>query len=69
MNNADLLKVFKKFDQDGNGLISADEILSTMKSIGIEISDNDVKELIKEMDSNNDGKISYEEFLKAWQNQ
>jgi Ca2+-binding EF-hand superfamily protein len=68
MDNGQLLQVFKKFDKDGNGLLTADEIMNTMKSLGIEISSQDVKELVKEMDENNDGKISYEEFLNAWNN-
>jgi Ca2+-binding EF-hand superfamily protein len=66
MDNNKLLQVFKKFDKDGNGLLTADEIMNTMKSLGFEIRLEDVKELVKEMDENNDGKISYEEFLNAW---
>ncbi|ESO10357.1 hypothetical protein HELRODRAFT_91884, partial [Helobdella robusta] len=48
------------FDKDGNGLIDKSELKSTMRSLGENLSDKDVKAMIKAADKNGDGKIDYE---------
>ena len=55
---------FKVFDRDGNGLIDKSELKATMKSLGENLSDKDIKAMIRAADKNGDGKIDYEEFIK-----
>jgi len=55
---------FKVFDIDGNGTIDEKELRATMKKLGENLSDDDVKAMIKAADKNNDGKVDYEEFIK-----
>lgn len=50
-------KTFQIFDIDGNGYISADEIKKTMQNIGENLTDEEVKDMIKAADKNGDGKI------------
>ena len=52
---------FDSYDKDGSQLLSVDEI---KKALGIiEGEDNDVKKgIIKEIDLNGDGEISFDEF-------
>jgi len=52
---------FKIFDKDGNGKITLDEIQDV---IGVQegIDEQAWKELVKEIDENGDGEISFEEF-------
>lgn len=60
----DTLKLaFNIFDKDGNGTITLDEIQDV---IGVQegIGDDDWKEIVKEIDENGDGEISFEEFSK-----
>lgn len=48
------------FDIDGNGVIDADELRLTMRNLGENLSDEDVKAMIRAADKNGDGKIDYE---------
>jgi len=42
--------MFTLFDLDGNGTIDAHEIMSAMKSIGEEITFEQAKEMLREVD-------------------
>ncbi len=53
-------QAFKVFDIDGNGLIDATELRLTMKNLGENLSESDVKAMIRTADKNGDGKIDYE---------
>jgi len=61
ISNEKLLESFNLFDQDGNGFITAEEL---MQVLGNHLSkDNKLwLDLIGETDANGDGKISFEEF-------
>ncbi|KAL4797618.1 hypothetical protein BDV19DRAFT_358393 [Aspergillus venezuelensis] len=61
---AELRSAFAVFDQDGSGTISADELRRVLTSIGDNVSDADVEEMLKLADVNGDGTIDYEEFVK-----
>lgn len=50
------------FDSDGNGFISREELAQVMKSIGEELSEEDLTEMITEADKNGDGVIDFQEF-------
>ncbi|KAK3027941.1 hypothetical protein RJ639_039408 [Escallonia herrerae] len=56
-----LYKAFQFFDKDGSGFITRDELESAMKDYGMG-DEASIKEIISEVDSDNDGKINYEEF-------
>jgi len=49
------------FDQDGSGYITSDEVKSILGA-GQNISEEAWDAMIKEVDENGDGQISYEEF-------
>ena len=63
-NEEEIIEAFKIFDKDGNGLISPDELLHVMLSLGDNINIEEVKELIKDADLDRDGYINYAEFVK-----
>ena len=64
----ELIEAFKVFDRDGNGLISGNELQHVMTSLGENISQDEVEEMIKEADLDGDGYINYEEFVKMIMN-
>ena len=56
----EMRQAFKVFDIDGNGVIDAHELQVTMRNLGENLSDEDVKAMIRAADKNGDGKIDYE---------
>ena len=59
MNKTTLRLQFLDLDRDKSGFITAEELLAVMPHGTIEKA----QEIVKTMDTNNDGQISYEEFL------
>ncbi|GAB4830867.1 Calcium-dependent protein kinase 15 [Ancistrocladus abbreviatus] len=56
-----LFKAFQYFDKDNTGFITRDELETVMKECGIGDEDS-IKEILSEVDTDNDGRINYEEF-------
>ena len=55
--------LFDVMDRNKNGKISLEEIKYLISHSNVDISDEDIKFLTKEADSDGDGLISYDEFL------
>ncbi|XP_077987328.1 uncharacterized protein LOC144441933 [Glandiceps talaboti] len=62
----DIREAFRVFDVDGNGYITLDELRHVMAILGQGLTDQDIDEKIGKCDTNDDGKLSYEEFVKFW---
>jgi len=62
MTDAKLKKAFDMFDNDGSGLISADEIREVLGLTDNEQMNEKITEIIKQVDENGDGEISITEF-------
>merc|ERR1719350_1302908 len=60
----ELMTYFKEFDKDGSGAITAEELKQAVASMGDKMSDKEAEEMIKEADSDSDGKINFAEFCK-----
>jgi Ca2+-binding EF-hand superfamily protein len=62
-------EVFDLMDTDGNGTLGKKEFSELMENMGHKmtslISDKDLESAWKDLDANNDGSVSFEEFL-AW---
>ena len=58
----DIAKSFSVFDIDGDGLITEDELQTTMNSLGEPMNEKEVKAMIAEADLDGDGKINFKEF-------
>lgn len=56
-----LFKAFRYFDKDESGFITMDELETAMKDYGMG-DEATIKEIISEVDTDNDGRINYEEF-------
>mgnify|MGYP006160984887 FL=1 len=63
LSNNKLQTAFKMFDKDGGGSISTDEIKQVL-SFGQNLDEKVVNEIIKQVDANGDGEISFEEFAE-----
>ncbi|KAL3644726.1 putative calcium-binding protein cml25 [Castilleja foliolosa] len=60
----ELEQVFKKFDVNGDGKISASELGSIMGSLGHAVTDEELNIMIEEVDSDGDGFIDLQEFIE-----
>ncbi|OQR82087.1 hypothetical protein THRCLA_11143 [Thraustotheca clavata] len=60
---------FRKFDTDGSGSISMNELLTMLQSFGEVVTMQDVEKLVKEVDENSDGQVNLSEFIAILQNQ
>ena len=58
--NQQLREAFGKFDKDGDGFITGEEIRTVFKDSGVELDDDEINELLEEADENGDGVISFE---------
>ena len=57
-------EVFMFFDADEKGFITVSDLRQAMINLGEKLTDNDVRQMIKEADINEDGHVSYDEFIK-----
>ena len=55
----EVCEAFKVFDQENTGFVNADVLKNAIKSFGEILTEEEAEELIREADSNEDGKISY----------
>jgi len=59
---------FKEFDLDGDGFVDASELQSKLSELqGQTIPEEEIRAIIASVDTNNDGKIDIEEFIKLMQ--
>jgi len=58
----ELHEAFKKFDKDGDGEVTAEEVRAVLKKLGQNLSDAELEAMITEVDLNGDGVISFQEF-------
>ena len=65
MQALELRKAFDNMDTNKDGVVTKDELITLLKSLGEFDTDEAVDELIKVVDLNVDGKVQFEEFVKA----
>ena len=64
VSRSKIRKQFEKYDTDGSGSITWDELKEVFEErLGRKLDVKEAKQLMKDSDDNDDGKINYEEFL------
>ena len=69
MNNESkeaLKNIFDNFDKDKSGFIELKELSLVSKELGDELKPEEVSKIMKELDINKDGRISFNEFWDWW---
>lgn len=62
-------RAFRTFDLNGDGTISKDEFRYILKGLGDDkFSEEEVDQLFREADIDNDQKLNYNEFVDYWRN-
>lgn len=68
-DDSDMREAFKIFDRDGNGFIDHNELKSVMAKLGEVLTDSQISQMMKEADTDQDGKINFEEFTRMMSKQ
>ena len=62
-------EAFDMFDKDHSGSISVQEISKIMKNYGNPMTKEEIQHMIKDIDTDNDGELTFEEFVTLMQKQ
>lgn len=60
----ELVEAFRVFDREGEGTISANKLHLIMANLGEKLTANEIDELVREADIENNNSINYEKFLR-----
>ncbi|PON81399.1 Parvalbumin [Trema orientale] len=60
-DKVEIERIFKRFDSNGDGKISATELGDALKALG-SVTAEEVQRMMAEIDTDGDGFISFEEF-------
>ncbi|KAF8821408.1 putative calmodulin [Cardiosporidium cionae] len=56
---SELKNLFKAFDRGGNGKLNSKELSQVMATLGDQLSEEEVKQMITDLDPNNTGQVDY----------
>jgi hypothetical protein len=54
------------YDEDDSGAIDAKELQKLCKDLGVEVSDDQLEEALRDLDMNGDGVVDFDEFKRWW---
>ncbi|OHT07147.1 hypothetical protein TRFO_01264 [Tritrichomonas foetus] len=64
-SNSILRELFDSLDSNHDGVLQYEEVLSGFKSLGIEISEEEVNKIFKEADENGNQVLEFDEFARV----
>ncbi|CAH2051745.1 unnamed protein product [Thlaspi arvense] len=64
IRSSDIRNAFWTFDLNGDGRISAEEVMSVLRKLGERCSLEDCKKMVKAVDADGDGLVNMEEFMR-----
>ncbi|CAH0493428.1 unnamed protein product [Peronospora farinosa] len=67
MGAGDVQQAFKVFDTDSSGFIEYEEFVTTLKQMDTGLADQHVYELMRTADTNDDGRIDFNEFAQRFE--
>ena len=58
-----LKAAFRQFDKNNDGLINKQELMSILKKVGRQPSEQEISDIIHNLDHNDKGAINFQEFI------
>lgn len=65
--NEEMRRAFQCFDADSSGFITIQELQEVLKRLNHPTSEDQLREVMQRVDTDHDGKISFEEFVRIVQ--
>lgn len=65
----DIIAAFKVFDMENKGYITQHELRHVMTNLGEKLTEQEISDMMREADTDGDGKINYEDFVKIMMTQ
>ena len=65
-NTEKIKQIFNQFDKDKSGYINKNELASLSIALNDPLSNAELHDFFRDIDEDNSGKISWEEFIKYW---
>ncbi|XP_078676656.1 uncharacterized protein LOC144913685 [Branchiostoma floridae x Branchiostoma belcheri] len=62
-NRLRMIDMFRQFDKDQSGDISADEFKAGLKELGLAVDEDQLDEMITQLDTDKNGRIDYQELM------
>ena len=62
----DMLEYFGNFDSNKNGVLEFSEFVELIKHLGLNLSEEQLKDGFDKIDSGNNNVIDFEEFMAWW---
>lgn len=59
------MQVFKKYDRDGKGYITLEDIKEINRQLKENMDDDTMRQMLEKADSNRDGKMSFDDFYSV----
>ena len=67
VERSDIRKAFEKYDRDGSGCITREEFrMVVIDRYQAKLNNTQIHQMMKNVDTNKDGKIEYDEFCRAF---
>jgi len=60
----DIREAFNMFDQNGDGSISTEELKEVMSNLGQVVSDEEIKDMLEDVDTDAEGSLDFDAFKK-----
>ena len=61
---SEIKKIFRSYDKDESGILSRNELIRFFRSMKTYFTNQELNEVMYIIDENNDGQVSFQEFLQ-----